>query len=203
MIQTFYSVGIGASAGGLPALIEFFDHLPPNLESAFIVATHLIRDRPSILNEILSRHTSLPVIRLDKDVQIEIGKIYVIIENTTVTVKDGFLKVRKRDDKIVNSCVDILFESLAIEFRQKAIGIILSGGGDDGLIGAKKIKEYDGKVLVQNPNSAACPGMPISVIGGDHPIAIERPAEIARHLDYLCNDKDVKSSNQIKSGQQR
>ncbi|MBB5624137.1 two-component system CheB/CheR fusion protein [Pedobacter cryoconitis] len=204
MIKTFFTVGIGASAGGIPALIEFFDHLPSGLESAFIVATHLMRDRPSKLNQIISRHTTLPVIRLEKDAKLEIGKIYVIIENTTVTVRDGCLKVQKRDERIFNSCVDTLFESLATDFKEKAIGIILSGGGNDGLSGAKMIKENGGKVLVQSPNSAECTGMPLSIIGGDHPIAIERPGEIARHLDHLCKvySNNVKPNNQLESGLQ-
>ncbi|WP_367867772.1 chemotaxis protein CheB [Pedobacter sp. WC2423] len=82
--------------------------------------------------------------------------------------------------------MDTLFESLAIDFKEKAIGIILSGGGNDGLSGAKMIKHNGGKVLVQSPNSAESAGMPLSVIGGDHLIAVERPGEIARHLDNLC-----------------
>ncbi|MET4138175.1 chemotaxis protein CheB [Pedobacter sp. UYP1] len=182
MTKTFFTIGIGASAGGIPALIEFFDNLPLNIKSAFIVATHLMRDRPSKLNQILSRHTPLPVIRVEKDIKLEIGKIYVVIENTTVTVRDGYLKVQKRDERIFNSCVNTLFESLANDFKEKAIGIILSGGGNDGVSGAKMIKDNGGKVLVQSPNSAEIPGMPLSVIGGDHPIAIERPGEIARQL---------------------
>ncbi|WP_170132669.1 chemotaxis protein CheB [Pedobacter cryoconitis] len=186
MTNSFFIVGIGASAGGVPALTEFFDHLPYKMKSSYVVATHLMRDRQSLLDQILKKHTKLPVIRLEKDTKLEMGKIYVIIEDTTVTVKDGLLKVEKRDDKVVNSCVDILFESLAIELREIGIGIILSGGGNDGLKGAKKIKEMGGKVLVQNPDSAKIPWMPMSVIEGDHPIIVETPAKIAQHLVRLC-----------------
>jgi two-component system chemotaxis response regulator CheB len=85
--------------------------------------------------------------------------------------------------------VDSLFESLAIDFREKAIGIILSGGGDDGLKGPRKIGELGGMVLVQDPDSAQIAGMPSSIINGDQPVAILKPAEIVQVINKLLKQK--------------
>ena len=147
MEDKFYVVGIGASAGGLIALKEFFDHIPLGTPAAFIVVTHLKREKRSILSDLLGAHTPLPIGRMDKDVQIEAGNIYVLTENTALTIENNWLKVSTRDNKIINSSVDILFKSLATQFKARAIGIILSGGGNDGLEGALQLAKSGGKVI--------------------------------------------------------
>jgi len=185
MNKLFFTICIGASAGGLPAVIEFFEHIPGDSPAAFIVAMHLIRDRRSLLDDILSKHTALPIIRVENDMSLEAGKVYLLVENTTIFVQDSCLKVRARDEALKNSSVDSLFESIAIDFREKAVGIILSGGGSDGLKGAQKIAEMGGIVLVQDPDSAQTDGMPCSIINDDHPVAILRPAEIAQEINKL------------------
>jgi len=186
MSKLFFTVCIGASAGGLPALIEFFEHIPGDSQAAFIVAMHLLRDHRSFLDEILSKRTALPIVRVENDMPLKAGKVYLLVENTTMFVQDGCLRIRVRDEVMINSSVDSLFESLAVDFREKAIGIILSGGGDDGLKGARKIGESGGMVLVQDPASAKIAGMPCSVINGDHPAAILKPFEIAQLINKLC-----------------
>jgi two-component system chemotaxis response regulator CheB len=82
-----------------------------------------------------------------KDVKIESGNIYVITENTTMTIENNWLKVPAREDNIINSSVDIFFKSLAAQFKERAIGIILSGGGNDGLQGALQLAKSGGKVI--------------------------------------------------------
>lgn len=186
MTKSFFTVGIGASAGGLPALIEFFDQIPDHMQVAFVVIMHLIRDHRSLLNEVLCRHTSLPLIRLESDMMLEVGNIYLIIENTTLTVKDGCFRVSPRGKSKVNSSVNIFFESLAVDFREMSIGIILSGAGDDGLKGSRKIKEMGGTVLVQDPNSAEITGMPLSIIASDRPAEVSNPTNLARSIIRLC-----------------
>ncbi|SDZ80818.1 two-component system, chemotaxis family, CheB/CheR fusion protein [Pedobacter hartonius] len=146
---------------------------------------HLVRDRRSALDDILSKHVLLPVIRAEYGMVLQAGKIYLIVENTTLTVEDGLLKVKERDSLPINSSVNILFNSLADDFREKAIVIILSGGGDDGLKGAEKIEEMGGMVLVQDPFSAEVTGMPYSVIRGNHAAAILKPAALARLINNL------------------
>ncbi len=188
MEKEFYIVGIGSSAGGLKALKEFFGQLPTAIPAAFVVITHLTRDRHSILADLLAARTRLPVARVDKDVQILPGNIYVLTENTSLTIQNGWLKVAPRDNKILNSSVNIFFKSLASEFKKRAIGIILSGGGNDGLEGALHMAESGGKVMVQNLLTAEFTGMPESVIAHDHPTDILSPSQLAEKVIQLCKE---------------
>lgn len=188
MEKSFHTVAIGSSAGGLPALVEFFQHIPTGINAVFIIATHLIRNHRSALKEILSRYTSLPVIRAETDIALEAGKIYLLVENTTLEVLNGMLKVSPRDSKNINTSINLLFKSVALDFNDKAIGIILSGGGDDGLKGAKKINAMGGSVMVQDPNSAEVDGMPLSIIKMDHPDAVLKPRLLAERVVRLCRD---------------
>lgn len=184
--QSYYIVGIGASAGGLESLSEFFQHIPAGMDMAFVVVTHLHRDHKSILDKLLSTDAKLPVFRVEKDTRIEPGKIYVLIENTQIKLEKGELKVEIRDKKILNSSIDIFFESLAADFGSRAIGIVLSGGGSDGLKGAKAIFAAGGRILVEDPLSAKADGMPDSIIDHDHPSAVLRPSELANKLVEWC-----------------
>ena len=195
MDKAFYTVGIGASAGGQESLCEFFDHVSDNLHVAFVVVTHLMRDRESVLNRILSRHTAMQVIRVEQDMPISPGFVYVLKENNFIEVKDGWLRLTLRDTNIQNSAVDIFFNSLAEDFRDKSVGIILSGGGMDGLNGALKINKLGGIVLVEDPKSAKFNGMPSAITKYDHPIAIKEPAELAVYFNHICRSKSSKEAS--------
>lgn len=186
MKKEFYVVGIGASQGGLNALKEFFDHIPAETPAAFIVLTHLRRDRHSILTDLLSPHTQLSISRVDQDVPIRPGNVYVLTENTSFTVKNGWLNVTIRDEKILNSSVDIFLKSLATEFQDRAIGIILSGGGNDGLEGALQLAESGGRMMAQNLLSAEAISMPQSIIDHDHPSEVLNPTQLAEKVVELC-----------------
>jgi two-component system chemotaxis response regulator CheB len=189
--KTHFTVGIGASAGGLESLVEFFQHIPAKLNIAFIVVTHLHRDHKSILDKLLKTDAKLPVSRVEKDIKIEPGNIYVLIENSQLQIEDSELKVKTRDKKILNFSIDIFFESLAADFADKAVGIILSGGGNDGLEGAQAISKAGGLILVQDPLSAKADGMPNSIIGHDHPSAVLRPGELAEKLVEWCQPAPI------------
>jgi len=186
MNDPFFTVGMGASAGGQKSLCEFFDHITVCENVAFVVITHLLRERRSILNEILARHTSLPVIRVENDMLILPGNIYVMAENTTVELNKGWLRIKTRDTRIENDAVDVFFTSLANDFKEKAIGIILSGGGKDGLKGSLQINHMGGSVIVEDPESAEVKGMPLSIVNWDHPTVIRKPAQLAMELNLLC-----------------
>jgi len=191
MNRAFYIVGIGASAGGLKALNEFFDHIPPDTAAAFVVITHLNREKHSILTELLAMRTRLPIARVEKDVEILPGHIYVLTENTALTIEHDWLKVSTRDHKIINSSVDIFFKSLAIEYKERAIGIILSGGGYDGLAGALQLKASGGKVMAQNLLTAEVHGMPGSIIDHDHPSDVLNPTRLAEKIVELCRNSQA------------
>lgn len=186
MEKNFYTIAIGASLGGLSALNEFFDHLSRQVDAAFIILTHLERGRKSILDELLGERTGIPVMRVERDTKLQPGHVYVLIENTTLTVQDGWLRVEARDSKIRNASVDIFYESLARDFKEKAIGIILSGGGKDGLKGALSIAANGGKVLVQDPETAKASSMPQAIVDQDHPSFILNPSKLAELVNQWC-----------------
>jgi chemotaxis response regulator CheB len=179
-------VGIGASAGGLPALCEFFDHLPADTNAAFFIVTHLYSNYPSRLNDIIQQHTRMSVLRVSGDMEIRPNTVYILIENTVMTIDDQRVTTRKRGpSEIINRAIDIFLTSLALNYKEKALGIVLSGTGKDGTAGAIRIKENGGNVLVQDPGSTEFNSMPGSVINHDHPLAIKRPSDLANALIQL------------------
>ncbi len=185
MKRDFITVGLGASAGGLPALVDFFKCISPLGNIAFVIVLHLMRDYRSNLDIILARFAPFPVIRVDKNMVIEPGKVYVIVENTYLTIENGIFKIEPRNDKKQNFAVDIFFKSLAQDFKEKAVGIIFSGGGSDGLEGSKAINDKGGNVMVQDPASAQVDGMPVSIIRHDHPKIIMEPKDLAKYMEDL------------------
>ena len=188
--KDFYAVGIGSSAGGLSALCEFFAHLSATTNAAFFLIPHLSRHYKSQLHLILANYTSMPIIQVVERTKIEPGTIFILVENTCMFLdnEDGFLAVRKRDDNdIINKAIDIFFESLA-RFKSRAIGIILSGVGEDGSKGICRIEDEGGIVLVQSPASSEFDGMPNATIFNDSPKKIGTPAQLAEHVAELFSD---------------
>jgi chemotaxis response regulator CheB len=158
---------------------RFLKHIPEGLNAAFVVVTHLMRDRRSHLSEILSSHSSAGYPRGTRHYDAA-RYIYVLIEDTYLTCKEHVLQVQPSEPGYVNLAADVFLESLAQDFGSRAIAIILSGGGSDGLNGAKAIEKAGGRVMVQDPASAQVDGMPTAVIKFDHPTEILDPAGLAR-----------------------
>lgn len=161
----FYVVGIGASAGGLEALEQFFSYMPHINSMAFIVIQHLSPDYKSLMPDIMSRNTEMKVHQIQNGVKIEPGCIYVNPPKFAVTVSQGKLLLSEQNPPYkINFSINTFFQSLAAEMREKSIGIILSGTGSDGTRGCRAIKEAGGIVLAQDVKSAKFNGMPRSVI---------------------------------------
>lgn len=172
----FFIVGIGGSAGGLEPLIELVRDIPQDPNAAFVVVHHLHPKTRSRLDEILSKHSSLPIIRVEQPELVRPGVIYLLVENKMMTLKQGFLIPReRRPEEKINHAIDIFFTSLAAEARHKAIAIVLSGTNEDGSEGAKSISEHGGTVLVQEPKTADHERMPNNVIEYDSPEEILPP----------------------------
>ena len=190
--QPLFYVGIGASAGGLNALTEFFTHLPANTPAAYFVITHLGRNHKSELSQIIGRHTEMPVIPVDRAMPVEAGHIYFLVENTEMVFNKAGIIPLARPKGETNRAVDTFFISLAKYHGRQSVGIILSGGGQDGLAGALAIDKKGGTVLVQDPGSSAYSGMPNAIITNDHPAAILPPAALAEQVMRLVNLVDTK-----------
>ena len=153
--QDFPVVGIGASTGGLDALIRLITAIPLNSGMTYVIVQHLSPDHPGNLAEILSQHTEIPVHEIINDINFEPDHIYIIPDNNNLIAQDGLLKLHQRTrNEQRTASIDIFFESLAEVYHSFAIGVILSGTAFDGTFGFKKIKEAGGATLVQDPETA-------------------------------------------------
>ena len=133
----FPVVGIGASAGGLEAIGEFFKTLRPDAGMAYVMIQHLPPDRESMMVEILSKKTSMPVSEVQNGIAIQPNHVYVIRPGHTLIIENGRLLLGERLTSPGNNRpIDDFFRSLAAEQRERAIGIILSGMGSNGAAGA-------------------------------------------------------------------
>ena len=163
----FPVVGIGASAGGLRALENFFQSISPAPGMAFVIITHLAPDRKSLLNEILARHTTLKVEVAQDNQLVEKDKVYILPPGAILTIVDGRLRLQPTDAiDHQRKPIDIFFSSLARDQGEYAVGVVLSGSGADGVLGVKAIKEHGGVTLAQASDSSGpgFSGMPDSAI---------------------------------------
>jgi two-component system, chemotaxis family, protein-glutamate methylesterase/glutaminase len=192
--NNFFIAALGASAGGHDALRDFFRSLPSSPNIAFVVVTHLLRDHPSQLHTILSRYTDMPVHRIGGFEIVRPNNIYVLPENKIVTIRNGTLYLKKRnEEQVINLAIDEFLNSLAIDQREKAIAIIFSGMGSDGSRGAVKIHANDGIVLVQSPGTTPFNGMPWATITSDDPEEILSTTELGANLMQIVQAKLVRA----------
>ena len=164
MQKKFPLVGVGASAGGLDSFQKFLKAIPANSGMAYILVQHLSPSHQSILPEILSKATSIPVQEISDDCNIKPDHIYVIPENQMLEITDYSLKLSPRKQNVQNMPIDVFFSSLARVHGTYAIGIVLSGTARDGTVGLKEIKEHGGITFAEDPNSATWDGMPKNAI---------------------------------------
>ena len=159
-------VGIGASAGGIEAFREFFANMPPNSGVAFVVVLHLPPDRTSVLPEILGRWTVMPIIQVADACRVAANTIYLPSPGCVITYRDGSLHTQRPTETREYHPINLLFDSLAAELREDAVGIVLSGTGSDGALGLKAIKAAGGLTLVQGSDGTGPQqeGMPASAI---------------------------------------
>jgi two-component system CheB/CheR fusion protein len=158
-------VGLGASAGGIKALQEFFGGMPPDSGAAFVVVLHLSPEHESHLAEVLQVVTRMPVRRATETVRLEPDHIYVISPNTSLRLADGHLTVS--DSLRVEerrAPVDIFFRTLADTHGPRAVSIVLSGTGADGSNGLKRVNEHGGIVMAQDPRESEHDDMPRNAI---------------------------------------
>jgi len=179
----FYYVGIGASAGGLEALKEFFTNMPDKTGMAFIIIQHLSPDYKSLMDELLARHTKIPIQVVKDGMVVQPDNIYLIPPKKNLSVFHGKLFLEDKDSKTHLSLpIDIFFRSLAVDKGKKAIAVILSGTGSDGTLGLKSVKEAGGMIMVQDEKSAKFDGMPKSSISTGIVDYILKPEDMYKEL---------------------
>lgn len=180
-------VALGASAGGLDALLQFFEHVTSPSGMAYVVIQHLDPTQKSLLPDLLQRVTFLRVAEIEDPTPVRANVVYVIPPNRGVSITRGLLHLHDLEQpRGLRLPIDVFFNSLAADQHQRAIGVVMSGMGADGTLGLQAIKAQMGLTLAQLPESAQFDSMPQSAIdaGGVDMVSLpsEMPARIAEVL---------------------
>lgn len=156
-------VVVGSSAGGVEALSVLVTTLPPDFPAPIVLAQHLDPSRPSSLDVILQRRTTLPVEVVTDHTALQSGKIYVVPSNRHVAIHDHRVEIQEDRMKRPRPSVDTLLSTAADAYGERLIAVILTGSGSDGAVGAVDVKNAGGTVIVQNPQTARYPSMPLAL----------------------------------------
>jgi two-component system CheB/CheR fusion protein len=169
-------VVVGSSAGGIEALSVLVSTLPANFPAPIVLAQHLDPNRPSNLSMILERRTGLSIVVVSEHTPLESGKIYVVPANRHVRIRDGHVELEADHGDRPRPSVDLLLSSAAKVYGERLIAVILTGSGSDGAAGAVDVKNSGGTVIIQNPQTAHYPSMPLALppTGVDHVAELEQ-----------------------------
>ena len=179
----YFVVGIGASAGGLEALKLFFDNAPSDSGMVFIIVQHLDPTHKSLLTELVAEHTKMKTVEISDGIKIKPNCIYIIPPNKDLRIDHKSLKLLEpAEPRSKRRVIDSFFKSLAENYKEKAIGIVLSGTGTEGTLGLKEIKLKGGLTIVQDPLSAKFSGMPQSAIKAKLADYISVPEKMSAQL---------------------
>ena len=182
-VGTVGIVGIGASAGGLEALEQFFARVPLKSGLAYIVVQHLDPTHKAMLAELLQRVTSLSVREAGEQMRVEADHVYVIPPNAELTLTRGMLHVTPPNEpRGMRLPVNVLFSSLALDQGASAIGVVLSGMGSDGTLGLMALRAVGGLTIVQEPSSAQFDAMPRSAIAAGCTDIVALPADMPERI---------------------
>jgi two-component system chemotaxis response regulator CheB len=180
-------IAVGASAGGVEALRTLVSRLPADLDASVLIVLHVPSEPPSALAEILDRAGPLPAAPARDNEPLERGRIYVAPPNRHLLVRPGRMRVvRGPRENNQRPAIDPLFRTAAAVYGPRAVGVILTGTLDDGAAGARSIRHEGGVAIVQDPDEALYPGMPLHAIAADQPQHVLPLEEIARLLAVLA-----------------
>ncbi|HET7434242.1 MAG TPA: CheR family methyltransferase [Thermoanaerobaculia bacterium] len=188
--KQFLVVGIGGSAGAITSFRDFFRSVAPDSGMAYVVILHLSPDHESRLAEVLQTSSPIPVTQVRDAVHVKPDHVYVIPPNKSLAMNDGTLVLSNiTSDEERRAPIDIFFRTLATHHDSRAVCVVMSGSGSDGSMGLRRVKEYHGLVLVQDPSEAAFSEMPRNCIATglvDFVVpAAEMPRRIAHYREQL------------------
>jgi two-component system CheB/CheR fusion protein len=174
---------MGASAGGLEALEDFFQHMPTDSGVAFVLVPHLDPTHKTLLTGLLQRSTQMKVCDITDRTKVRRNCIYVIPPNKDLSIEDGVLRLKPvPSPRGLRMPIDFFFRRLAEDQESRAIGVILSGMGSDGTLGLKAIKDRLGLAMAQEPASSKYESMPRNAIETGLVDFVAPPAELAARL---------------------
>ncbi len=184
--QEFPLVAVGASAGGLEALTAILGALPSDIAMAFVLIQHLDPKRHSMMPELLSKATKIPVLEAADAMKVEPNRVYVMPSNVDMSLTDGhFALVPRSRGRELHLPIDIFMRSLAAVHQSGAIGVILSGTASDGTAGIEAIRAAGGVTFAQDPETAKFNGMPRSAIDSGCIDFVLSPIKIAEKLAWI------------------
>ncbi len=185
--MAFEIVVIGTSSGGLKALTVLLSSLSPTFPLPVVIVQHRGKDSELSLAEHLGRHSNLPLSEPEDKEKIVPSHVYLAPRDYHVLVEKGSFAL-STDPPVLfaRPSIDVLFESVADEYQDRAIGVILTGGSRDGTNGLVRIKAQGGVTLVQDPETAASKEMPQTAIANTSVDWVVPLQEIAPRLHKLC-----------------
>jgi two-component system CheB/CheR fusion protein len=185
-LPDFHIVAVGASAGGLDSLERLFSSVPNDTGMAFVVLQHLSPDFKSLMDELLSRRTQMPVRQAEHDMAVEPNTVYLLPPMKEMIVRRGRLLLNDRDPRHgLTLPIDLFFRSLAQDAGERAVAVILSGSGSDGSRGVQEISKAGGTVFCESPDTAQFNGMPLSAMRTGTVDQVLPPEEIAAAVTAL------------------
>lgn len=183
-------VGIGASAGGLAAVRNFFKQMPSEPGLPFVVVMHLSPDYESHLSEILQPHCSMPVLQVAETVALEPNHVYVIPPGANLESVDTHLRLSEMEPRPnLRTPIDHFFRTMTATHDGNCVGVVLSGTGSDGTLGLRRIRESGGMTLVQDPDEADYDGMPRNAIADGMVDLVLPVADMPEHILNFANTK--------------
>jgi len=192
LISSARIVGVGASAGGLEAFTDLLSAIPAQTGLAFVLVQHLNPNHDSLLAEILTRSSAIPVKQVTDGMVVERDHGYVIPPDREMTISEGILRLSPRSSQVPHRPLDNFFRSLAKDQESRAIGVVLSGSDTDGSMGLQTIRDAGGVTFAQDLESAKFDVMPrAAALAAD---LVLPPAEIARQLVRVAQQFDLPSA---------
>jgi two-component system CheB/CheR fusion protein len=199
-----YLLAVTSSAGGLEALTSLFKNLPPSdsLNICIVVAQHLSPRHKSHMVDLLAKDSKWPIKEASNHSKLEKGVIYISPPNRDISINERAIVLSKPSADVgPKPSGDLLFKSVAENYKEKAIALVLSGTNTDGSLGLKEIRKHGGLSLVQKPNTAAYEGMPNSALQSQIIDRIITPEEISEVLVLICSGARIRSNVQEKQVQ--
>jgi len=184
----YEAIVIGTSSGGMNALKFLFSALPVDFNIPIIIVQHISPRSDNQWIKLLNNNSKLYLKEADEKEKIEHGKVYIAPPNYHLMIERNKTFSLTIDERVNYSrpSIDVLFESAAEVYKNKLIGVILTGSNNDGTKGIKRIKEYGGLTIAQDPETAESAYMPASAIAAiqpDYILALENIIELLIKLD--------------------
>ncbi len=195
-----FVVGVGASAGGLKSLEKLLRSTKPNSQSAFVVVQHMAPDAESSMEEILARFTEMKVVSAEQRMQLQPNTIYLIPPAKEIRLNRHEFEVSVLDREQIARPIDTFFQSLAESCGERAIGMVLSGTGSDGVEGIEMIHRMGGTTIAESLSSAQFDGMPRNAIATDCIDMVMTPGDIGVWLNRQFENPDERPASMVVLG---